>query len=278
MHRTILITGCSSGIGRQTALLFQEKGWNVSATMRSPEKESQLNGLGRVRVIRMDVTDPCGVESAVRETVETFGNLDVVVNNAGYGIFGPFEGASREQIRREFDTNLFGMFDVTRASLPHLRRSGDGILINISSMAGLHSLPFISLYASSKFAVEGFTECLFYELDPLGIRVKLVEPGNIVDTRFTWIPSSLDGVSESDRVLYEKMLAAVFAFWDKPERKNGRATDRDVAETVYRAATDESRRIRYMVGEDARALWDTRWKLADQGFVESIRKEALGED
>ena len=119
-----------------------------------------------VRVFKLDVTDRGSIKRAVSGTIEAFGRLFVVVNNAGYGIFGPFEGVTREQIRRQFDTNLFGVFDVTRAVLPHLRDSGSGVLINISSMAGLYSLPFISLYASSKFAMEGFTECLFYELEP----------------------------------------------------------------------------------------------------------------
>jgi NAD(P)-dependent dehydrogenase (short-subunit alcohol dehydrogenase family) len=276
MPPTILITGCSSGIGREAALLFHQKGWNVSATMRSPQKETELKQLERVEVLQLDVTDMASIESTVTDTVEAFGGLDAVVNNAGYGIFGPFEAVTREQIQRLFHTNLFGLFDVTRSVLPHLHRSKNAVLINISSMAGLYSLPLISLYGSTKFAVEGFTECLFYELEPLGIRVKLIEPGN-VETNFVWDPASLEEVAQKEQFYYRKNVEAVLGFWENPSKKNARASTREVAETIYEAATDRTGKIRHIVGRDAQELWNDRARLGDQRYAENLLREVFGE-
>ena len=177
--KTILITGSSSGIGRATAIKFQQEGWNVIATMRSPEKESELNNLENVFVTRLDVQNIDSIESALKAGIEKFGKIDVVLNNAGYGLMGTFESASRESIRRQFDVNVFGLFDVTRAILPHFRSNKSGVIINISSIGGRMTFPMMPLYHSTKFAVEGFSESLHYELEPLGIQVKVVQPGGV---------------------------------------------------------------------------------------------------
>lgn len=277
MPRTVLITGCSSGIGRATALLFQKKGWNVAATMRAPEKEPELGSLDGVRIFALDVTDPRSVGQAVNGAMEAFGGLDVVVNNAGYGVFGPFQGASPEQIRKVFETNLFGLMEVTRAVIPHLRADGGGALVNVSSMAGLYSLPMISIYAATKFAVEGFTECLYYELDSLGVRVKLVEPGN-VETGFVWDPAPLGALQPADRDHYGRQIQTVLEFWARPANTKGRATATEVAMAIYKAATDETRQLRYIVGADANGFWNQRIKLGNQGFVEELQQDVFGQN
>ncbi|MGZ3688241.1 MAG: SDR family oxidoreductase, partial [Bdellovibrionota bacterium] len=178
-NQTVLITGSSAGIGRETALFFHQQGWNVSATMRSPEK-STIPKDARLITPRLDVTDVKSIESAWKETEEKFGRIDAVVNNAGFGLTGPFEAANPEQIRRQFETNVFGLMTVCRTAIRAWReKNQQGNLVNVASMGGRLTVPYYSVYHSSKWAVEGFTEGLHYELAPIGIRVKLIEPGAI---------------------------------------------------------------------------------------------------
>ena len=173
-QKTVLITGCSSGIGRLAAQTFQANGWNVIATMRTPEKETELNKLDNLLVARLDVTDSVSVEAAVANGIERFGEIDVLVNNAGRGGRALLEQMSDEKIRDVFETNLFGAMRVTRAILPHMRKRGDGCVINVTSMAGVIGLAAETAYCSAKFAAEGFTESLYWECKPLGIKVKSV--------------------------------------------------------------------------------------------------------
>jgi NAD(P)-dependent dehydrogenase (short-subunit alcohol dehydrogenase family) len=184
MTRTVLITGCSSGLGEATARLFAARGWNVAATMRNPEHGAALAALDNVLVARLDVQDQASIEAAVAEAIGRFGRIDVLINNAGYGLFGVFEATPREKVLEQFQVNVFGMMDVTRAMLPHFRANRSGVIINISSGGGVFALPMISLYCASKFALEGFSESLSYELAGLGILVKIVEPGGVISTNF----------------------------------------------------------------------------------------------
>ena len=184
MPKTMLITGASSGIGRATARLFADKGWNVVATMRDPAKGADLAS-GTVAVTRLDVQDGETIEAAVDLALARFGSIDLLVNNAGYGQLGLFEAMSEEKIEEQFAVNVFGVMDVTRAVLPHMRKAKGGTIINISSGAGLFTLPMSSLYNASKFALEGFSESLSYELASQNITVKLVEPhGGVNETEF----------------------------------------------------------------------------------------------
>jgi NAD(P)-dependent dehydrogenase (short-subunit alcohol dehydrogenase family) len=168
MTKAILITGCSTGIGRAAARLFASRGWSVTATMRRPEDAGDLAPAGDIRVERLDVVDVASVERAIARALEAFGRLDVVVNNAGIGAFGPFETASRELIERQIGTNLVGVFNVTRAALPAMRAQKSGVIVNISSIGGLTTLPLNAIYHATKYAVVGFTEGLAYELAPFG--------------------------------------------------------------------------------------------------------------
>jgi NAD(P)-dependent dehydrogenase (short-subunit alcohol dehydrogenase family) len=177
--KTVLVTGSSSGIGRATAELFAARGWSVAATMRAPERAGALAATERVRVFRLDVTDPASIEQAVAAVVAEFGRIDVLVNNAGYGLIGAFEAMSEEQVRRQVETNFIGVMNVTRAVLPIMRAQKSGRIVNVASVASRLVLPLYTLYCATKHAVAGFSEALDFEVRPFGIRVKLIEPGAI---------------------------------------------------------------------------------------------------
>src|SRR5436190_1313978 len=169
MEKVVLITGASTGIGNETAKLFQSKNWKVAATMRSPEKAEDLQNIVDVECIRLDVTEPASIRSAIDMTLEKFGRIDVVVNNAGYGLVGPFEAMTDEQIERQFQTNVLGMMNVCRAIVPYFREHKRGIIVNVASLGGRVTFPFYSIYNSTKWAVEGFSESLQFELDQFNI-------------------------------------------------------------------------------------------------------------
>lgn len=159
--KSILITGASSGIGKAAAQFFQQQGWNVIATMRSPEQETGLRSLERVLVTRLDVERKETIEAAIAEGMDRFGRIDVLLNNAGYAAFGAFEAATDAQVRKQFDVNVHGVMQTTRALLPHFRTQGGGTVINVSSAGGRVAFPLLSLYHASKWAVEGFSESLY---------------------------------------------------------------------------------------------------------------------
>ncbi|MGZ5599442.1 MAG: SDR family oxidoreductase [Methylobacter sp.] len=247
MTQCVLITGASCGIGLATADYFHRQGWNVAASMRDPAQDSILgNRPGLIRP-QLDVCDPQSIQSAVDEVLERWGKIDVLVNNAGYGLIGPFEAADEMQVRRQFEVNVFGLMAVTRAVLPSMRAAGSGALVNISSMSGYSCFPYYSLYHSSKWAVEGFSESLRFELEPFGIRVKLVEPG-VVKTDFHTRSkeSAALAVYEPHAERSLERMDRFYRFGNSAER---------IAETVYRAATSNSTKLRYPLGWDARAAY-----------------------
>ncbi len=208
MAKTILITGASSGIGRTTAELFQEKGWNVVATMRKPEAEEELSGLKNVLVTRLDVTDDASIQAAVAEGIERFGQIDVLLNNAGYGAYGPLEATPSENIRRQFETNVIGLLETTKAVLPHFRANGAGTIVNVSSIGGKMTFPLGTLYHGTKFAVEGLSEALSFEMEPLGVKVKIVEPG-FIQTDFGG--RSFDFSNDESMAEYQDVVEKLFA-------------------------------------------------------------------
>lgn len=267
MKKTVLITGASSGFGKETAKLFQENGWNVIATMRSPEKEEELTTLDNVYITRLDVQKEDSIRNAVQAGVDKFGTIDVLVNNAGYGLMGVFESATQEQIQNQFAVNVFGMMQTTQAVLPYLRKNGKGAIINISSFGGVVGMPFTSLYASSKWAVEGFSEALYFELTKLNINVKIVEPGG-VHTNFR---GGLDMINNGIEQ-YNPMMAAFFERYGKPTENLPKATPADVAATIYQAATDESNKLRYVIGEDAQFYIDTKQKNTEEQYIQTVKE------
>jgi NAD(P)-dependent dehydrogenase (short-subunit alcohol dehydrogenase family) len=191
--KTVFITGASIGIGRATAELFQSKGWNVVATMRNPEAGAAVSGnsnpalaeLENVLVTKLDVNDQASIDSAIAAAIARFGSIDVLVNNAGFGIYGILEATSLDQLRQQFETNVIGLLATTKAVIPGFRKQHSGVIVNIGSIAGRISLPAGTPYNGSKFAVEGITEALSYEMRAIGVRVKLVEPGFIKPTSAT---------------------------------------------------------------------------------------------
>jgi len=239
--KTVLITGASSGIGKATAEFFAARGWNVAATMRTPAK-AQFAGDGndRIKVYRLDVTDEASIAEAVAAVIADFGRIDVLVNNAGYGLVGVFEAMTPEQVRRQFDTNVLGVMNVTRAVLPQMRAQQDGCIVNVASVAGRMSLPLYSLYCSSKWAVEGFSEALTYELASQNIRVRIIEPGPI-ETNF--MTGSLDIADKAVASAYQTFEARV---WDALRVAFANAPGPEiVAKSVFRAANSRSAWLRY---------------------------------
>lgn len=267
MTLTAFITGASTGIGRATAQRFQSEGWNVVATMRSPEDGADLAALPHVLVTRLDVTDSASIAAAVAEARAAFGSIDVLVNNAGFGAYGALEVTDMDVVRRQFDTNVIGLLEVTRAVLPSMRQQGSGVIVNISSVGGRMAFPLGSLYHGSKFAVEGISEALTYELAPLGISVKVIEPG-LVDTDFAGRSFVLS--TDADEGLYQDTVGAVFTAFAAIQGQ-GSASPTDVADAIYGAATDGTRQLRYIVGEDAVTTLGARAAMDDVAFLDMIR-------
>ncbi|MGD0676284.1 MAG: SDR family oxidoreductase [Polyangiaceae bacterium] len=240
--KTILITGCSSGFGLETARLFLEHEWKVVATMRTP-REGLLPRSDRLRVLALDVTDA----DSIRQAVDAAGPLDVLVNNAGIGWLNALEGTPMSIARVVFETNTIGTMAVTQAVLPQFRQRKGGVVVNVSSSVTLRSLPLLAVYTASKAAVNAFTESLALELEPLGIRVRLVLPGRSPETRFGDNARSRmkDGFPEAYASFAQSTLARLQTATAAITRSS------DVAEAVWRAVNDPSCPMRVPAGADA---------------------------
>ena len=268
MKKTIFITGASTGIGRETAKLFHSKDWNVVATMRNPGNETELSQLDNVLVTKLDVLDLHSIEKAVKESIQKFGKIDVLLNNAGYGAYGPLESFPRENILRQFNTNVIGLLDVTKALLPHFRQNRDGIIINISSVGGKMAFPFGALYHGTKFAVEGISESLSYEVEEFGGKVKIVEPGAIAtDFAGRSFDFNNDETLAEYQPLVGKVLAAVQSMFTSASPASV------AANVIYEAATDGTNQLRYTAGEDAKALIAGRKQADDASFTAGIKAQ-----
>jgi NAD(P)-dependent dehydrogenase (short-subunit alcohol dehydrogenase family) len=274
MAQTIFITGASSGIGKATAQRFQQAGWNVAASMRKPEEETELNQLANVQLYQLDVTDTASIQQALEAAIRDFGSIDVLANNAGYGLMGPFEMATDGQIDRQLQVNLYGLMAVTRAILPHFRQQRSGVIVNISSIAGLVAMPLASVYNTSKFAVEGLSESLHYELGPLGIRVKVVEPG-YVTTNFQG--RSMDHSNGAPIADYDKQVEQMNAFFSNPELASNGSQPDQIAAVIFQAATDPSEQLRYIAGDDANQWYQMRQAHGDEGYRAFMRQSIFGE-
>lgn len=272
MNKTILITGASSGIGAAAACLFAKKGWNVVATMRNPDACGCLSELRNVLVTRLDVQDPASIDAAIAAGIARFGRIDALVNNAGFGQYGVFEAVSPEAVQQQFDVNVFGVMNTIRALLPHLRANGGGAILNVSSGAGLFTLPMISLYCASKFALEGFTESLSYELASQNIAVKLVIPhGGVTSTNFN-ARSAHEYSAQPDLSDYDAFLAHTNAKFAGMAAASSMSAS-DVAELIHTALTDGSDRLRYLIGDDARGFVKARQELTEEGYMAYMRQQ-----
>jgi short-subunit dehydrogenase len=216
----------------------------------------------------LDVVDKQSIGNAVATGIEKFGCIDVLVNNAGYGTLGVLEAASDEEIIKQFDVNVFGVINVTKAILPVMRKNKSGVIINISSVGGRITFPYFSLYHATKFAVEGLTESLQYELSPLGIQVKLIEPGGY-KTKFAGSSMSFFGISDLEE--YKDGFDKFSQVMQDGDIQNENITE--VAEKVYEAATDGTDQLRYPVGAGAIQLLEARQKMDDATFKQTLSKQ-----
>lgn len=267
MQKTIFITGASSGLGKATAKLFHSKGWNIIATMRNPEKEEELKELVNVTMVQLDVTDSLSIQKTIAAILQSH-PVDVVLNNAGYGLIGPLEALRDEQILSQLHTNLMGVINVTRAFVPYFRERKSGSFINITSTFGLVGYPTCSIYNATKFAVDGFSEGLAYELAQFGVKVKVVAPGGM-QTDFAG--RSLQGGMHQ---AYTKLVAKVSEGYSEDQLANY-AKAEDVAQIIYDAATDNKEQLRYIAGNDAIGLYKERLELTPEGQFEKIRSQFI---
>lgn len=265
--KSIVITGASSGIGKATAKHFAAKGWQVAATMRKPENETELNQIDHVSLYQLDVSDRASIDSAAQQIISDFGQVDALLNNAGYGSYGILEATPEAKIRRQFDVNVIGLLLVTQAFLPNMREHGAGVIVNVSSVGGKVTFPLGTLYHASKWAVEGLSEALSFELASVGIKVKIIEPGG-VKTNFgtTSFDLNVEGSPDEYMPLVEKFVAGVQA-------SEAASVAEDIAPVIFTAVTDGTDQMRYIAGPDAEQLIGARTQMDDAAFMALIRQQ-----
>lgn len=268
--KTIVITGASSGIGEASVKHFLANNWKVAATMRNvKDANSDFAVNPNVSLHSLDVTSIASIENARTEILETHRTVHAVLNNAGYALSGPFESVSNEQIEAQFATNVFGLMNVTRAFLQHFKQNNEGVFINVSSLGGRITYPLTSLYHSTKWAIEGFSESLSFELKQFNIQVKLIEPG-AVSTNFSG--RSMQFGRQEDAVDYGTLIQKFTENLKQSDRIPVSADE--VAMEVFKATTDLSDRLRYPVG-DAERMIKMRIEIGEENFIKNIGKKML---
>lgn len=263
MQKTIFITGASTGLGKASAKLFNASGWQVIATMRNTEKETELNQMENIILLPLDVTNSAQITETIKNVTEKY-TIDVVLNNAGYGLIGALEALSDEQIFRQIETNLLGVIRVSKAFVPHFRENRNGLFLNITSTFGFMGFPTCSVYSATKFAVDGFSESLASELIQFGVQVKVIAPGGM-QTDFA-IRSMEIGQHEA----YQQLTSEVSKGYS-PEQLANYTKVEDVAQIVYEATTDGKNQLRYIAGNDANALHNERITSGAEAQVENIK-------
>jgi NAD(P)-dependent dehydrogenase (short-subunit alcohol dehydrogenase family) len=243
-----MITGCSSGFGLETARHFLAQGWSVIATMRKPD-EKLLPASERLRILPLDVTD----SGSIARAVEAAGPIDALVNNAGVGWLATFEGTPEATVRRIFETNTIGAFEVIRAVLPQMRTRGQGVIVNVTSSVTLKPLPLLPVYTASKAALNAYTECLALELAPLGIRARLVLPGLAPATRFGANAMAMMEEADDAPEAYKPFVEQVMSAFHKDSASEPTRPE-DVVAAIWRAVTDPDCPLSVPAGRDAEAL------------------------
>ncbi len=254
---TIFITGASSGLGKATAKLFAAKGWKVIATMRRPENETELTGLENVTLLPLDVADVNQIKEVAKKATEM--GVDIVLNNAGFGLGGPLESYTNEQILEQMNTNLLGVIRVTQAFVPYFRARKSGMFLTTTSIGGIIAFPFYSVYSATKWGVEGFCESLSFELNQFGISVKTISPGGI---RSNFRGNQALTKNDAYTPLVEQMTNKFMqgktpTVVSEPEA---------IAAVIYEAATDGKDQLRYQAGPDAVSYVSMRQRLGAEGF------------
>jgi len=263
--KTIFITGASTGLGKATAKLFASKGWKVIATMRNPGNEKELNLIDNISLLPLDVTNLAQIKETTQKAIGS-GNIDVVFNNAGYGLIGPLESTTDEQLVRQLNTNILGVIRVTQAFIPYFREKQNGLFISTTSIGGLITFPFGSVYHATKWALEGWSESMAFELKKIGVDIKTVSPGGI---KTDFVSRSLD---TSSHIAYEKWVEKLYAGFNEDHFTPAE----QIAAVVYEAATDGKDKLRYVAGEDAKALYAQRLEVGDEAFRKQMEQAFLG--
>ena len=272
--KVALVTGSSSGIGYETALMLAKNGYHTYATMRNLDKSSRIKEIAKkdnlpVEVLQLDVADDKSVTDAISEISNKQGRIDVLVNNAGYGFMGSVEDSSLDEIKAQFETNFFGAIRVMQKVIPIMRKQKTGTIVNVSSIAGRIGFPMGSAYVSSKFALEGLSESMSYELKQFGIKIILIEPG-VINTNFVFVtPKKVSDINSSYSQLMNKLEENLFS-----TIPNG-TSPKEVANVILRAMTEASPEHRYLVGNDALELINARKNSTDEEFEKIIVKNLL---
>jgi NAD(P)-dependent dehydrogenase (short-subunit alcohol dehydrogenase family) len=266
-RKTIFITGASSGLGKTTAKFFAEQGWNVAATMRTPEKETELTNYPNIQVFKLDITDVQQAKEATAAAIAAFGRIDVVLNNAGMGVYGPLELAKEEDIDWQFAVNARGAINMVRSFLPHFREAGGGMFINISSFMGITTaVPMGSLYNMSKFALEGLTEGLYYELKPLNIELRLIEQGGMKENNFV---NSVRWNTSEEITVYNEQINRLQALMANPPAAAQDETI-DVSKAIFDLATHKSNQFRTVFGQAGNGLMAMRNSMPIEDYLEKV--------
>src|SRR6188472_482483 len=268
-----LVTGSSSGIGFETSLLLARTGFHTYASMRNLEKSKNITEIANteklpLQVVQLDVNDGRSVKDAIDKIVAEKDRIDVLVNNAGYGLFGSLEDISIEEVKAQFETNFFGVIRVTQQVLPVMRKqNGGGTIVNVSSVGGRIGVPVLSAYQSTKFALEGLSESMAYELEPFRIRVVIIEPGFI---RTNIINSSTSAKKALDpKSPYFSLMQKVENHF-KSMMENASSPPEEVARVILKALTSENPQLRYTVGNDAATIVQARMNMPDEEFRKMV--------
>jgi NAD(P)-dependent dehydrogenase (short-subunit alcohol dehydrogenase family) len=275
--RIAVVTGSSSGIGFETALLLARSGFHTYATMRNLEKSKKITEIANteklpLQVVQLDVNDEISVKNAIDKIVAA-GNkrIDVLVNNAGYGLFGPLADTSIEEIKAQFETNFFGVIRVTQQVLPVMRKqnSGGSTIVNVSSVGGRIGIPVLSAYQSTKFALEGLSESMSYELEPFGIRVVIIEPG-FIRTNIINSSTTAEKALDSKSPYFSLTQKVKNHFKSMMENASSSSPPEEVAKVILQAITSENPQLRYTVGNDAATIIQARMNMPDNEFKKMI--------
>lgn len=277
-EKVAVVTGSSSGIGLETSLLLAKNGFRTFATVRNLDKANAIRNISDkgelpIHVVELDVSSDKSVNAAIDKISDESKRIDVLVNNAGYSLIGALEDLSMDEIKAQFETNLFGTIRVMKAVLPTMRKQKGGTIVNVSSMAGRVGFPLFPVYSGTKFALEGVSESIRLETDPLGIKIVLVEPGTI---RSNFASNAIIGQKAAEPAspyasLMETLQKATARFVDQgtpPE---------EVAKVILKAVTIDNPDLRYLVGNDAIQMIEARKGMSDQEFGVVVKEHLLAQ-
>ena len=275
-NKVAVVTGSSTGIGFETALLLARSGFNTYASMRDLKKSKNIAEIAKTEnlpltVVQLDVKDDTSVKDAISKIIAESKRIDVLVNNAGYGLFSPLEDVTLDQVKEQFETNFFGAIRVMHEVIPTMRRQRNGTIVNVSSLVGRIGLPLSSAYVATKFALEGLSESMRYELNEFGINIILIEPG-VIKTNF------IENLKTADTTLKSESPYADLV--DRISKEFGKMMDNSsspklVAEAILHAITSKEPKIRYVVGDDAESMMKIRKNSTDKEFENWVYENVL---